>query len=304
MVPATRNIDGIPAYAQCTASEPSAIYSNNGVDTSLTQTASDWVRTQYSGGFQCTELAHRYLYFKWKVKWIPNGDAGKWCDTQPPASSGIVQTMTPVHGDIMVLAPGMCGAGQPTGHVNVVDTVDAASGSLMAVEQNRAGRNKYMQSCGKCFLHVVANNGTPSPASTTAGSAALPAAGAPATTGASGAPATRPSPTAAGRAGTANPTQPPTSTPVATNAGSVATRPAAGASAPATTASTSSPLAAAGSAGSATSAPADPTATRPRAPAPESACSVASTRWNAQPGGVMLLWLAVLGLTVIARRKR
>src|SRR4051812_41980712 len=76
MVPATRNIDGIPAYAQCTASQDGAIYSNNGVDTSLTQTGSDWVRTQYSGGFQCTELAHRYLYFKWKVKWIPNGDAG------------------------------------------------------------------------------------------------------------------------------------------------------------------------------------------------------------------------------------
>jgi hypothetical protein len=32
---------------------------------------SDWVRTQSSGGYQCIELAHRYLYFKWNVKWIP-----------------------------------------------------------------------------------------------------------------------------------------------------------------------------------------------------------------------------------------
>jgi hypothetical protein len=56
-VPANRNVDGIPAYAQCTMSENSAIYSNNGIDTSLTQQGSDWVKTQWSGGYQCTELA-------------------------------------------------------------------------------------------------------------------------------------------------------------------------------------------------------------------------------------------------------
>lgn len=159
-VPADRNVDGIPAYAQCDAAANSAIYSNNGVDTSTTSMGADWIRTQWSGGYQCTELAHRYLHFKWQVDWIPNGNAGEWCDMMPPASSGLVQTMTPVHGDIMVLAPGSCGAAQGTGHVNVIDVV-GADGKLTAVEQNQAGRNSwYTLSCAKCFLHVVANDGT------------------------------------------------------------------------------------------------------------------------------------------------
>lgn len=163
-VPENRYIDGVPAYAQCPSTEMSAIYSNNGVDTSTTKMGDDWVRTQWSGGYQCTELANRYLRFVWNVKWIPNGNAGQWCDTQPPANSGLVQTTTPVHGDLIVFAPGSCGAAQGTGHVAVVDTVDMASGRVSAVEQNRARRGMYMISCGKCFLHVVANDGSKKPA--------------------------------------------------------------------------------------------------------------------------------------------
>ena len=301
-VPANRNVDGIPAYAQCAASENSAVFSNDGVETSLTQQGSDWVRTQYSGGYQCTEFAHRYLHFKWKVKWIPNGNAGNWCDTQPPASSGVVQTTTPVHGDIMVLAAGSCGAGTPTGHVNIVDTVDAAGASLVAVEQNQAGRRKYMQSCGKCFLHVVANNGTPSPAATTAGAAAPATAGAPAAAAGSPGTTTRPSvPT--GRAGAAAPAQPPTTPAVGGSAATVPTQPAAaGTAAPAATSSTTNPLSAAGSAAPTVS----PTAERPRAPAPESGCSVTPTRFSSSTrhGHPVLMWLAVLGLLVTARRRR
>jgi surface antigen len=163
MVPENRYIDGIPAYAQCPAIEMGAIFSNNGVDTSATKIASDWVRTQYSGGYQCTELAHRYLHFVWDVRWTPNGNAGAWCDTQPPANSGMVQTTTPMHGDLIVFAPGSCGAAQGTGHVAVVDTVDMAAGKLVAVEQNRARRGSYNISCAKCYLHVVANDGTKAP---------------------------------------------------------------------------------------------------------------------------------------------
>jgi hypothetical protein len=182
-VPANRNVDGIPAYAQCTASENSAIYSNNGIDTSLTSMGSDWVRTQGSGGYQCTEFAHRYWYFKWNVKWTPNGNAGTWCDTMPPSTSGVVQTTTSVHGDVMVLANGSCGASSTTGHVNVVDVVDPSGAKLTAVEQNGARRGSYMMSCAKCFLHIVANNGA--------------ATGAPGTAaGASGAPAAPPPPAA------------------------------------------------------------------------------------------------------------
>jgi len=158
-VPANRNVDGIPAYAQCTTTTNSAIYSNNGVDTSTTSGGTDWVRTQYSGGYQCTELAHRYWYFHWNVTWIPNGNAGTWCDTVPPASSGVVQATTPVHGDLIVFAPGVCGADATTGHVAVVDVVVNAT-TVTIVEENSAGRRNSQQSCAKCFLHVVANTGS------------------------------------------------------------------------------------------------------------------------------------------------
>jgi len=191
-VPATRFLDGIPSYAQCDATQNSAIYSNNGVDTSLTKVGADWVRTQGAGGYQCTEFAGRYLTFKWGVKWRPNGNAGAWCDTMPPASSGMIQTMTPSHGDVMVLAGGSCGASADTGHVNVVDTVDMAKGKLVAVEQNGARRGTYNISCGKCFLHVVANDGT---------NPGLPITGAPPGTGAAGAGAAGAAP--GGAAGTA-----------------------------------------------------------------------------------------------------
>jgi MYXO-CTERM domain-containing protein len=215
-VPDTRYIDGIPSYAQCDASESAAIYSNNGIDTATTSMGTGWIRTQYSGGYQCTELAHRYLYFKWNVKWIPNGNAGAWCDTMPPANSGVTQTMAPVHGDIMVLAPGSCGADATTGHVNVVDIVDTAKARLTVVEQNGARRGNYMQSCGKCFLHVVANDGmnpgtaiVPAPPVGVAGApaAGASAAGSPSQTGGSAAPPSgRPAP--AGAAAPPPPSEP------------------------------------------------------------------------------------------------
>ena len=155
-VPANRFIDGFPAYAQCAGSMTGAVYSNNGIDTSTTSGGADWVRTQRSGGYQCTELAHRYLTFKWNIQSVPNGDAGVWCDATLPA--GLVKATTPMHGDLIVLAPGSCGADATTGHVAVIDLVNADS-SVMAVQQNMASRSKYNASCAACFLHVVANDG-------------------------------------------------------------------------------------------------------------------------------------------------
>ena len=157
-VPANRFIDGFPAYAQCAGSMTGAVYSNNGIDTSTASGGADWVRTQRSGGYQCTELAHRYLTFKWNIQSVPNGDAGVWCDAALPA--GLVKATTPMHGDLIVLAPGSCGADATTGHVAVIDLVNADS-SVMAVQQNMASRSKYNASCAACFLHVVANDGRP-----------------------------------------------------------------------------------------------------------------------------------------------
>ena len=156
-VPTSRFIDGFPAYAQCTASTSSAIYSDNGIDTATTSGGTGWVRTQSSNGYQCTELAHRYLYFKWNVQSVPNGNAGVWCDATIP--NGLVKVTTPVHGDLIVFAPGSCGADSVTGHVAVIDTVNADA-TVTAVQQNSAGRSKYKLTCAACFLHATANEGT------------------------------------------------------------------------------------------------------------------------------------------------
>ena len=158
-VPANRFIDGIPAYAQCAASMNAAIYSNDGIGTATMATDSTWVRTQRSGGYQCTELANRYLRFRFNVTSVPNGDAGVWCEAALPA--GLQKVTAPVHGDLIVLAPGSCGADATTGHVAVVDTV--AADTLMAVQQNGASRSRYNLTCAACFLHATANTGAPSP---------------------------------------------------------------------------------------------------------------------------------------------
>lgn len=321
-VPANRNIDGIPAYAQCAASENSAIYSNNGVDTSTTQMGSDWVRTQWSGGYQCTELANRYLRFRWGVKWIPNGNAGNWCDTQPPASSGMVQTMTPVHGDLMVLAPGSCGAAQGTGHVTVVDEVNDTK--LVVVEQNGARRGTYNLSCAKCFLHVMANDGVPMPASGIPTSDGTAGAAAPAPTtpaqGAGGSPATptdnprRPrGPGAAGGAapgatpapaagGSAAPVIPPAATPPVT--------PAPAATPTTTTSPATGTLVGGVAAGSSAPAPLVGAVTTPstgtREAVPEAGgCSVGAVGSAPSPRGLgLMLAFGMIGLSLRRSRRR
>jgi surface antigen len=157
-VAANRMVDGIPAYAQCTATTSSGIYSNNGIDTSTSSGGSDWVRTQMSGGYQCTELAHRYLTFRWNVQSVPNGNAGTWCDGTIPA--GLEKATAPVHGDLIVFAPGSCGADATTGHVAVIDVVNT-NATVTFVEQNGASRRSCANSTAACFLHATANTGLP-----------------------------------------------------------------------------------------------------------------------------------------------
>ena len=154
-------LDGYPAYAQCAATTLGPIYSNDGINTSTTSQGPDWILTQGSGGYQCTELVTRYFHFKWKVPVAPwggliNGNASAWCDGAMPA--GVVKTNAPVHGDAIVLAPGSCYASAATGHIALVDQV---TGDLMtSVEQNSARAGLFMKSCALCYLHVVANTGT------------------------------------------------------------------------------------------------------------------------------------------------
>jgi MYXO-CTERM domain-containing protein len=156
-VPDNRSVDGFPAYAQCADVEDASIYSNNGIDTSLTSGGSDWILTQRGGGYQCTEWAFRYMYFRWNVQYR-HGNAREWCDGMLP--SGLVKSTVPVHGDLIVFDAGSCGADATTGHVAVIDAVDNAAASVTIVEQNRAGRRSTKQSCALCFLHAVANDGS------------------------------------------------------------------------------------------------------------------------------------------------
>lgn len=153
-VPVEHYVDGIPAYTQCADSGEAGIWSSDGVTTSTTSDPA-WRRTQWSGGYQCTEFANRYMYFTWGVERIPNGNAGTWCEEEPPI--GLVQAATPVHGDLIVFAPGSCGASSETGHVAVIDEVDGDN--LIIVEQNRAGRRRTQSACAACFLHAEANDG-------------------------------------------------------------------------------------------------------------------------------------------------
>lgn len=155
VVPEELFVDGIPAYSQCAASESEGIWSSDGINTSTAQPG-DWRRTQWGGGYQCTEFANRYLYFVWGVESVPNGNAGSWCDSEPP--EGLVQAATPVHGDLIVFAPGSCGASPETGHVAVIDIVDEAANRVEIVEQNRAGRRRTDFDCAACFLHAVSND--------------------------------------------------------------------------------------------------------------------------------------------------
>lgn len=153
-VPDNRFVDGFPAYAQCSAIENGSIWSNNGIDTRSTSGGNDWILTQRGGGYQCTEWAYRYMYFRWKVNYR-HGNAKEWCDGQLPAS--LVKSDAPVHGDLIVFD---CGSDATTGHIAVVDLVNPANQMVTIVEQNRAGRRPVQPSCALCFLHAVANDGS------------------------------------------------------------------------------------------------------------------------------------------------
>jgi CHAP domain len=181
-VPAMREVDGFPAYSQCEGIKDGAIWSNDGVETASSSQGQGWMRTQWSGGYQCTEFARRYLMFRWGIDY-QHGDAWEWCEGTLPST--LTLATSPTHGDLIVFAPGSCGSDATTGHIAVVDTVDMAGGKVTIVEQNPAGRRSTQQSCAACYLHAVKNDGSAGGAGTAgAGTAGAGGAG---TAGAGGA---------------------------------------------------------------------------------------------------------------------
>lgn len=156
---AAATLDGIPAYAYCGNFN---VWSNNGSDTKSASGGAGWVQTEGGYGYQCVEYAVRYEHFKfgvgtgWGISY-----AYQMCNTHP---SGIATAATPVHGDLIIFAPGSCGADGTAGHVAVVDTVNASTVSV--VQENVAGKYTYNKSCASCWLHATSNNGNTDPCAT------------------------------------------------------------------------------------------------------------------------------------------
>jgi len=150
---AAATLDGIPAYKYCGNFD---VWSNNGADTKSASGGTGWVKTEGGYGYQCVEYAVRYEHFKFGVAtgW-GNAYAYQMCGNHPTSMS---KATTPVHGDLMVFAPGSCGADATAGHVAVVDVVNSTS--VKVVQENTAGSFTFNKSCASCWLHAASN--TPS----------------------------------------------------------------------------------------------------------------------------------------------
>jgi len=155
---ASATLDGIPAYAYCGNFN---VWSNNGADTKSASGGAGWVQTEGGYGYQCVEYAVRYTHFKFgtSTSW-GIGYAKEMCATHP---SGISETTSPIHGDLVVFTPGTCGVDATAGHVAVVDTL--TSSTVSVVQENVAGKYTYNKTCVRCFLHEASNNGTSDPCS-------------------------------------------------------------------------------------------------------------------------------------------
>jgi hypothetical protein len=99
-------IDGIPAFAMCDAALSSNVWSSTGGNTAGDSEGPGWVETGIGringkNGYQCTELAMRYFYFRFGIcPWIAVS-AKDMCTETLPAT--VTMTTTPVHGDLIIL---------------------------------------------------------------------------------------------------------------------------------------------------------------------------------------------------------
>jgi MYXO-CTERM domain-containing protein len=160
-----KTFDGIPAYAlagnlACTSSGATAcgsfdVFTNDGIDTSPTNPGG-WFQSEGGYGYQCVELATRYLWAKFKVSGWSIGTAQEMCGNHP---SSVVTTTSPVAGDLMVFGPDACAAsGSGIGSAGHVAVVDGVSGdTIHTTQQNVAMNLDWQRSCASCFLHATAN---------------------------------------------------------------------------------------------------------------------------------------------------
>ena len=89
-------------------------------------------RVHQQGSGECTDWA---LYRRPDLAGVVSGNAQAW--TNEAIAAGRTVSKTPTAGSLMVLQPGILGAGVPTGHVAYVESVGA--GSFTVTEQNWNG---------------------------------------------------------------------------------------------------------------------------------------------------------------------
>jgi hypothetical protein len=150
---AIATIDDIPAYPNDCGNVN--VWSNDGRTTKTAPgTGTGWVQTEGGYGYQCTELASRYMHFRfgtathWGI-----AEAKDMCATHP---TDVSKTSSPVEGDLMVFAPGVCvGA---AGHVAVVSSVTSTTASVVQQNETANGVGTYKRTCASCFLHAARNN--------------------------------------------------------------------------------------------------------------------------------------------------
>jgi hypothetical protein len=150
---AIATIDDIPAYPNDCGDVN--VWSDDGRTTqTVPGQGTAWVQTEGGYGYQCTELASRYMHFRfgttthWGI-----AEAKDMCATHP---TDVSKTSSPVEGDLMVFAAGVCvGA---AGHVAVVSSVTSTTASVVQQNETANGKGTYNRTCASCFLHAARNN--------------------------------------------------------------------------------------------------------------------------------------------------
>ena len=153
-----------------------AIYSTSGKDTYSDDPFHNRTVTNSGFGYQCVELAYRYMGWRWsKWIWVSNGASdlcnGPLVDSRGAPVKGLQRFRpgggTPVPGDLFVFANGVCGADAQYGHVAVITRVWNKD-SVQIAQQNVVSEKYTIQNvklaCACSIIHADNNtysNGPP-----------------------------------------------------------------------------------------------------------------------------------------------
>jgi hypothetical protein len=171
-----QTFDGYPAYGCAydknfgTACANFNVWTDNGINTYGSDPGGNSFESERGFGYQCVELATRYEWARWGVSGWTIQNAFEMCANHP---ASMTITNDPMPGDLMVFGPFACASSNSgitdPGHVAVVNSVGATT--ITTAQQNTAAIVNWPRSCLTgtqplgCFLHPIANGGTPPPPS-------------------------------------------------------------------------------------------------------------------------------------------